>query len=202
MDPQFLPQLTGILYCAVVFFVGFECFPLAVEAERFMGEPVTSLYIPFAFLIEGLIAAAGEPLSVFQNRCKAVLFGLCGVNVKKGYRVVQNPLGLAVMDRDQVNAVADKFEKFTLNRQAADGGDGLRQVLVAVDVEISLILVVFHAGGNDPDEPYDPKKVVRVLVGDEDVVDPAKIHVHILQDPQDAVAAAGVDHKKLLLGIF
>ena len=110
LDPQLLPQLTGVLHGAVVLFVGFECFSLAVEAEGLMGEPVTSLYIPFAFLIKGLIAAAGEPLSVFQNRCKAVLFGLCGVNVKKGYRVVQNPLGLAVMDRDQVNAVADKCE--------------------------------------------------------------------------------------------
>ena len=110
LDPQLLPQLTGVLHGAEVLFVGFECFSLAVEAEGLMGEPVTSLYIPFAFLIKGFIAAAGEPLSVFQNRCKAVLFGLCGVNVKKGYRVVQNPLGLAVMDRDQVNAVADKCE--------------------------------------------------------------------------------------------
>ena len=81
--------------------------------------------------------------------------------------------GLPILHRNQENAASNHLEEFTLHGQAAYGGDGIRQALVAVDLQLSLVRALSHGGGNHPHHPHNAQDVVRVLMGHENVVDMA-----------------------------
>ena len=69
---------------------------------------------------------------------------------------------------------------------------------MAVDLEIPVVFAVFHAGSNETDQPDHTEDVVGMLMGHEQMMDLRIIDLHILQNPQDAVAAAGIDHEILV----
>ena len=99
------------------------------------------------------------------------------------------------MDRDQMNAVADETVEFVLQGQLTEGVNGGYQAIVAVDLEIPVVFAVFHAGSNETDQPDHTENVVGMLMGHEQMMDLRIIDLHILQNPQDSVAAAGIDHE-------
>ena len=89
-DLEALCQLCGVFYGTVVLLVRFEAVALVVEAEAFVEQPVTSLYVRLSGRIVGLITGAGEFFAVFQNSGKTELAGFGGVDVEEGDIVIQN----------------------------------------------------------------------------------------------------------------
>ena len=102
---------------------------------------------------------------------------------------------LAVLHRHQENAASNHLIELALDRQAADGGDGIHQSLVAVNLQLAFILSFFHGSSHHAHHPHNTHDVVRVLMGDENVVDMAQVHIHILQDAQDAVSSSCIHHE-------
>lgn len=109
--------------------------------------------------------------------------------------MVQDMDCLAVLHRHQENAASNHLIELALNGQAADGGDGIHQPLVAVNLQLTFIFSLFHGCSHHAHHPHNAQDVVRVLMGDEYAVDMAQVHIHILQDAQDAVSASCIHHE-------
>lgn len=164
-------QFASVFYGAVVLLIGLEDISLAVKAEGLMEQPVAVFDIGFTGRIVWFVSGTGQPAAIFQGDGKAILGGLGGVDVEEGHLVVEDVPGGAVGYGRQVNPVANHAEELVLQGETADGGDGIGQAFVAVYGEIPFIAAFFHAGGNQANHPYDAQQVVRVLMGDEDMVD-------------------------------
>ena len=66
---------------------------------------------------------------------------------------------------------------------------------MAVDLQVALKCALFHARCDHTDHPDDAQNVVRVFVGDENVMDMVQIHLHLVENFQDSIAPSGVHHE-------
>ena len=92
------------------------------------------------------------------------------MDVEKCDVVVQNPLRLSVCHRHQKDPVPKQSADLPLEREAAQSGDGVRQLIVAVNMKISLVFSRQDSGSDHADHPDDAQNVIRVFMGDENVV--------------------------------
>ena len=98
-----------------------------------MQQPVAALHIAEAARGVGLVARAGEPLSVLQHGGEAELLGLGGQDVKEGHIIVQN-VRFPRPPRAPGRFGRRPSYKISLDRQAAERLDRLHQVRVAVNL--------------------------------------------------------------------
>ena len=142
-----------------------ELICLTEQAECLVKQPVAALYVRLALRIVRLITGTGQLFAVFQNGGEAKLPCLGGVDIEKGDIVIQDMQGFAVMDRNQMNAVADETVEFVLQGQLTEGVNGGYQAIVAVDLKIPIVFAVFHASSNETDQPDHTENVVGMLMG-------------------------------------
>ena len=71
------------------------------------------------------------------------------------YTHLQNTACFAVLHFFQMDSVADHVVKLILDRQAAEGPDRFNKLCMAVNIGISVILILFHLCGDHADHPDD-----------------------------------------------
>ena len=74
-----------------------------------MQQPVTILYIKLAGGIIGLVPGTSQTAAIGKQSGEAVLPGLGGMNIKKGYFIIKNLAGIAVMNCYQMNTISDNL---------------------------------------------------------------------------------------------
>lgn len=164
-------EFAGIFDGAVVFFIRGEDFPVTVEAEGFVEEPVGVSGKFFAERVQRLVARAADDLAVRQHGAEAELARLGRMNVKEGDFHIENLPGFAVRNRDELDRIADQVAEFLLECQAAESLNRVDQPVVAVNMKNSLIISLFDGSANHPDHPDHAENVVGVFVCHEEMVD-------------------------------
>ena len=164
-------EFAGIFDGAVVFFIRGEDFPVTVEAEGFVEEPVGASGKFFAERVQRFVARAADDLAVRQHGAEAELARLGRMNVKEGDFHIENLPGFAVRNRDELDRIADQVAEFLLECQAAEGLNRVDQPVVAVNMKNSLIISLFDGSANHPDHPDHAENVVGVFVCHEEMMD-------------------------------
>ena len=164
-----------------------------------MEKPGAALYIGKTELLKRLVPCAGEFLSIFQNCGEAELARLCGVDVKKGDRITEDIPGFPVGYRDQENLRPNQIAELLLKSQTAERLDGFHQAVMAVNGKGSLVGSLFHLRSDHAYHPHNAENVVCVLMSDKNMMNLCERNLHLIQDAENTVSAAGVHHKKFCL---
>ena len=197
-DGELLGEACGVEDGAVVLLVGMEAVAVVVETEGFAHEPVGTLGVGPAGVVEGLVAEAAEALAVGEEGGEAVLGLLGGEDVEA--------LETEGADAEVVGALEGVHDDEGVGGGVVGIGDGARltwgqdlpadigeevdDLAMAPDVE-GMVLLEGHAHHPDAAE-----EMVGVGMGDEEVGDGIEGYVGSLELGEDAVAAAGVDEEE------
>ena len=77
------------------------------------------------------------------------------MDIKECHIIAQNMACFAVLHFFQMDSVADHVVKLILDRQPAEGPDRFNKLCMAVNIGISVILILFHLCGDHADHPDD-----------------------------------------------
>ena len=194
-----LRELRRILHRGVVLLIRMEAVPLLIEAERLMKQPVGALRVLLLELcIVRLITAAADLPTIAHLIEIAELLRLRGADIEEGHLVSIDHTGLAILDRNQVQAVTDKLHLTRLQQLPGDIIEQLDDFLVAIDIGLALVLAGLHVLRDETHHPDHPREVIDMLVCQEDLPHIHPVQSRILQLMHDLSAATGVHHKVLL----
>ena len=197
-DAEFLCQFTGVHDGAVMFLVGLELFPLAVQAESLVEQPPGAPDIGQQGFAVGFVAGESQVHAVIHMNTAAELLFLRRTDIEEGKTVAKNFFLLPVLNNMEEDAFVEMGREFFPYGQAGEGLDGVHQLTVAVYVQIAFIAALVHGGGGHADDPDHAQNVVVVGVGDEHMMDLFQRDLLLFQGEEDAVAAAGVGQKVFL----
>jgi hypothetical protein len=93
----------------MMLFVRVENVSLGIETKRLMKKPTAALGIRALAFSEGLVTAAGKPITAAELHRKAELFKLCRANVEEFYTVTYYLALLTVFNGNQMKAASYKF---------------------------------------------------------------------------------------------
>ena len=135
-----------------------------------MSQPTASFHIIHAVGMKGFIATAGEFLPALQESGKTKLFCLGRVDIKKCYRIMENRNTLVIPYRDEMDSLSNHVIEFSLECETADGGDGVCQIFMAVNMQLPFIETASHTGSDNPNHPYDSQQMICVFMSNKNMV--------------------------------
>ena len=191
-------DLCRIEHGAVVLLIGPELLALGIEAEGLAQQPVATTHKPFGALVVGFIAQTDYPHSVWKCSGKAKLFFLGGTNVEEIHLHVVDLEMLAIGHLAHHDAVAYGTTDFLVEHEVAHGEQGMTRLVVAINSERRLIFALVDEGRNLANHPHHTHDVVGVGVGDKQVMNVLKRNACPVQLPENAVAAARINHEQRL----
>ena len=173
-----------------------EAVPLLIEAKRLMKQPVCSLRILLLELsVIRLITATANLPTIAHLIEIAELLRLCRTDIEEGHLMAIDHTGLAILDRNQVQAVTDELHLTRLQQLPGDIIEQLDDFLVAIDIGLPLVLPGLHVLRDETHHPDHPREVIDMLMCQEDFPHIHPVEARILQLMHDLSAATGVHHK-------
>ena len=186
---------SGVERRAVVLFVGFIPFRLAVQAERLCKQPVGVLCHVAVCIVQRLVTETHHGFPFRRHRTESVLLLFSGVEAEKRYVHTGN-LPLATIGQHVDNDAFLKYvEVFFGERQPAYLRQHVDYAFVPVDVQRAVVSLFLYRVDHSACHPYGTNDVVGVRMSQKQVADVGNRHARLFKLCQDAVASTGVDHQ-------
>ena len=148
----------------MMFFIWVKFICLIIQAKSFVKQPFAVFGIFFLTFIVWFITATGKFLAISHIHTESILFGLCGLNVKKCHLMPHKVALLTIIYHDQVKAFADKIGQFLRIKLLCHLSKQTNHFIVTVDPRFSFILSLFHMLADHADHPDNSHQMVDMLM--------------------------------------
>ncbi len=202
LNAQAFRQLRRIPRRRMMLLIGMEFFPVLIEAESLMEQPLAVFRILLFSLVVGLISAAGQLLPVVQLHAEAELLGLRGMNVEESHLTAVDLPGLPVLHGNELQAVADKLQRSGLEQHVGNFVQQPDHLFMTVDPHRAFILSCLHILTDDPNHPDHAGEMIDMLMRQKNLLHILPVKARVLQLMQNLSAAARVHHEIGFFSVF
>ena len=95
--------------------------------------------------------------------------------------MAQDGFLFSILHRHQMNPFSDLLDLFFVQQHFRQRLYHFRELLVGVDIRLALVVSTVHILADDAKHPDDPKQVVDMLMGHDNMVNAVRVDACLLQ---------------------